>query len=479
MLWGREEEIGELETLLAKKVSSLVVITGRRRIGKSTLVHFFAKKNFKRHLEFSGLAPHENQHNKDQLDHFARQLSEQTQMPGFQFTDWTEAFSALNAYIQNIKTPILVFFDEISWMGGHDHDFPGKLKVAWDTKFKSHPKLIMILCGSVTSWIQNNILKRADFVGRISLELNLMELPLSVLHHFWGSHGKRVRAHEKLKILLVTGGVPRYLEEIRPQVTADQDLAHLCFQTSGFLFNEYDKIFNEIFQKKASLYRKLVQAVADKHLSAVEIGKKVSKAQNRDLSEALTALELSGFLNREFIFLPNGKKTKISYYRLKDNYLRFYLKYIDPVKDRILQTRLPIKTVDHLPNWNVIAGFQFENLVLNHLPEILQQLKINPSSILSASPYLQRKKTRNKGACQIDLMISCKHKTLYLCEIKYRQTINSSVIKEVQRKIDVLEGGKTYSIRPILIYAGEIDSNSESELHDYFDKIISLEEIIG
>ncbi len=138
---------------------------------------------------------------------------------------------------------------------------------------------------------------------------------------------------EKLKILLVTGGIPRYLEEIRPQVAADQELARLCFQSSGFLFNEYEKIFNEIFQKKAVVYRKLVKILAEKHLSGVEIAKKMARTQNNDLSEALAVLEQSGFLSRDFIYLPEGKKTKISRYRLKDNYLRFYY-YSRFIKDR-------------------------------------------------------------------------------------------------------------------------------------------------
>jgi len=478
VLWGREEELNELTGLLSKKVASLVVVTGRRRIGKSSLVQFFGKKYFKNYFEFSGLAPHEKQTNQDQLNHFASQFSEQIKLPGLNFKDWNEAFTALNSQIKEKTTPTFIFLDEISWMGAHDPDFPGKLKVAWDTKFKNKSKLILVVCGSVTAWIENNILKRSDFVGRVSLELRLKEIPLKDIHHFWGSRYKRVSPKEKIKILLVTGGVPRYLEEIRPNLSADQDIARLCFKRSGFLFNEFEKIFNEIFQKKSSLYLKLVRSLVDKHLSAVEISKKTGYPQNNDLSEALLVLELSGFLSRDYIFIPTGKKTKISRYRLKDNYLRFYLKYIEPIRDKIEQIQIPIQNVDHLSHWNAIAGIQFENLVLNNLPEIIQKLDLSPSSIISASPYIQRKKTRNKGACQIDLLIVCKHKTLYLCEIKFRHSINLSIINEVQRKMDVLENSKSYSIRPVLIYAGNIEPNHEIELKDFFDQIVSVEEIV-
>lgn len=478
MLWGRDEELKELEALLTKKVSSLVVVTGRRRIGKSTLIQFFAKKFIKNYYEFSGLAPHQKQTNQDQLNHFASQLSEQTQTPGFSFKDWNESFSALYAQVNRSRKPVLIFLDEISWLGGLDPDFPGKLKVAWDTKFKNHPKLLLVLCGSVTSWIDKNILHRADFVGRVSLELQLKELPLRVLHNFWSPHSHRIQAMEKLKILMVTGGVPRYLEEMRPQVAADKEIARLCFHSSGILFNEFSKIFNEIFQKKAPLYEKIVRILSNQHLSAGEIAKKMGKAQNNDLSESLKVLEMSGFISRDFTYLPTGKKTKISRYRLKDNYLRFYLKYIEPIKDKIVQAQFSIKTVDQLTQWNIIAGFQFENLVLNHLPEIFEHLDIDMVSLISASPYIQRKKTRNKGACQIDLLIVCRHKTIYLCEIKFVQVVSRTIISEIEKKIKVFENANRYSIRPVLIYSGEIDKNSEGEIRAYFDKVISFSDLI-
>ena len=134
--------------------------------------------------------------------------------------------------------------------------------------------------------------------------------------------------------------------------------------------------------------------------------------------------------------------------------------------------------MDQLAHWNSIAGLQFENLVYNHLDEVLNKLNINSTPLISAGPYLQKKKTRNKGGCQIDLMIICKHKTIYLCEIKFTQLITKSIIKDVEKKISVLENAKKYSIRPVLIYAHEIDKNSENDLRVYFDKLISFADLV-
>ena len=95
--------------------------------------------------------------------------------------------------------------------------FLGKLKTAWDMYFSKNPNLIMALCGSISSWIEENILSSTGFVGRITIDLVLEELPLNVCNAFWHPKEKRIAAYEKFKLLSVTGGVPRYLEEINPK----------------------------------------------------------------------------------------------------------------------------------------------------------------------------------------------------------------------------------------------------------------------
>ncbi len=147
------------------------------------------------------------------------------------FDNWHQAFETLAGLTS--KGPLIIFLDEISWMAGKDKDFVGKLKGVWDTKFKKNKQLLLILCGSVSSWIQDNILNDKGFMGRISLTLNLEELPLHEASKFWGS--KFIPSYEKFKILCVTGGVPRYLEEIQPKLTAEQNIKNLCFSQGGIL----------------------------------------------------------------------------------------------------------------------------------------------------------------------------------------------------------------------------------------------------
>jgi hypothetical protein len=111
----------------------------------------------------------------------------------------------------------------------------GKLKTAWDMYFSKNPQLILALCGSISSWIEENILSSTGFVGRIAIDFVLDELLLDVCNAFWHPKEERITAYEKFKLLSVTGGVPLYLERIKPNLPAEQNIRDLCFTKGGLL----------------------------------------------------------------------------------------------------------------------------------------------------------------------------------------------------------------------------------------------------
>lgn len=180
MFFGREEELARLESFFKRPTAGIAVCSGRRRIGKSTLIQHAAKDH--PFYEFYGLSPREGISNQDQLDHFSRTLSKHFSIPLVTFKDWQDALDMMATLTR--QGPYLIFLDEISWLGGKDKDFPGKLKGVWDTQFKKNPELKLILCGSVSSWIQENILQSKGFLGRISLTIDLEELPLTQANRF-------------------------------------------------------------------------------------------------------------------------------------------------------------------------------------------------------------------------------------------------------------------------------------------------------
>jgi hypothetical protein len=472
MFVGRHREIKLLSDLFDLNKSSLVVCKGRRRIGKSTLIEQFGQK-CTHFLEFQGLPPREGLTNKDQLNTFSEQLAAQTSFPQLKIESWYQAFSILNSVIKHENT--LVFLDEISWMGGKDKDFAGQLKIIWDTELKKHRHLILVLCGSVTSWIEDNIMNHTGFMGRVSLEITLEELELHHCNAFWGKKTERITSKEKLKILAVTGGVPRYLEEINPNLPAEENINKMCFQKEGILFSEFDKIFNDIFSRRAVIYKKLISALSSGHKSLSEITNKLKIDRSGAISRYLDDLTLSGFIAKETVYKPGqNKKSRFCKYRLKDNYLRFYVKYIEPLKDKIEKGLFEGIALDDLVDWEIIMGFQFENLILNNLKLVCSNLGIRLTNIKSAGYYFQRK-TQRQEACQIDLLIQTKY-TIYVCEIKFRNTITKKVIVDVQEKMNKLKVPKGISVRPVLIYSGELEKSIEKEA--FFDNLICFENFL-
>ena len=466
MFVGRDEQLNDLAALLRKKTPSLVTCRGRRRIGKSTLIREFAKQAA-RLIAIEGLAPRPGLTNRHQLQAFGRQLAQQTDIPEVALANWPQALQLLGSALRHEWTVILL--DEVSWLGGFDPDFPGHLKTAWDTVFRKHPQLVLVLCGSVSAWITDNILNNTGFVGRDSWDLLLEELPLHHCNRFWGKAGDRISAAEKLNLLSVTGGVPKYLEELDPGLSAEENIRRLCFQREGILFRDFDQIFSDVFGKRAEGYKVIVESLAHGSRTVSEISAVLGKERSGHMSEYLQDLVLGGFLARDAVFDPKtGRSTRTEKYRLRDNYARFYLRYVASRRDSIDKGLLRGLSLDQLPEWDTVLGLQFENLVLNNVPSLARHMGLGRTPLLAAAPYSQRPTARKKG-CQIDLLMRTKH-SLYVVEIKRRTSIDLSVVSDVREKVLRLPSNRRLSIRTALVYEGTLDPRVEAE--GYFDFII-------
>ncbi|MCX6989676.1 MAG: ATP-binding protein, partial [Chlamydiae bacterium] len=426
--YGRGEELDRLKALLKKMTSSLVVIKGRRRIGKSRLIQEFGKglKTF----IFTGLPPTEKTTAATQREYFVQQLERLLPLRGLKTDDWGDIFWNLSQVTQSGQ--VLVVFDEINWMGSLDDTFLGKLKSAWDLHFKNNPKFLLILSGSLSIWIDKNILNSTGFMGRVSLELTLDELPLAVCNLFWRKKASQVSSFDKFKILSVMGGVPRYLEEIDPDVSAEDNIYNLAFRKGGLLVEEFDRIFSDLFSKRSLRYKQIVERLVDGSATLEEICSGINLEKGGVVSDYLEDLVETGYVVRDRTWnIKSGKESSLCKFRLRDNYLRFYLKYIEPHRDQIEKNRI-VK----LPAWTTIMGLQFENLVLNHFHRMYALLGVDPNEVIYDSPYFQRA-TKAQPGCQVDYLVQTKFNTLYVCEIKFsKEPIGSSVIQEVQQKMD-------------------------------------------
>lgn len=469
---GRNKPLEDLNLLLQKKTASLVVINGRRRVGKSRLVEEFGKD--KQVFRFSGLAPTDETEEHQQREEFARQFSDNG-MPKPAADDWANMFNYLGDKTK--KGKYIIFFDEISWMGSRDETFLGKLKNAWDLYFSKNPNLILILCGSVSTWIEKNILKSTGFFGRISLAITLDELSLKNSIKLLNTLGFKGSHYEKLLLLNVTGGVPWYIENINPSLSAIQNIQRLCFEKNGLFTQEFNNIFYDLLGKRKSVCKDIVSFLSKQKLTHSQIATKLNYSRSGALTEYLNDLITLGFVRQEKQWdIHKCTYQKISYYSLKDNYLRFYFRFIEPNLSKIRDGRYSDINIKALPSWFTVMGFQFENLVLNNKKYIWDSLGLSGEMIVMDGPYVKKKGESSSG-CQIDYMIQTDTNTLYVCEIKYsRNSISQNIIKEVQKKIEALNLQKKYTCVPVLIHATDIDNSvMESE---YFYRIIDIGDLI-
>ena len=474
MFVGRESDLADLDALWRKRVASLVTCRGRRRIGKSTLIEEFARRSGARFVKLEGKAPEPGMTNKIQLASFLEQLRRQTKTSVRSLANWSEAFAALDDELDARKTVVLL--DEISWMGKYDVGFPGELKIAWDNLFKKHDRTIVFLCGSVSTWIAKNILNNTGFVGRASGNFVVRELPLAACVKFWGRKAARTSTRDIVDVLSVTGGVPRYLEEVDPSLSADENIRRMCFLPQALLRDDFTKIFNVVFGGNAVTKRTILERLSERPLSVSELAEALGVERSGNLSEHLEDLEVAGFVAEDAGLVPGtDRPSRQMRYRVCDNYTRFFLRYIQPNARTIDNGSFRFNALETLRGWESTLGLQFENLVIANLPRLLRALGMEHALLKSASPYRQSATKRHAG-CQIDLLLQSERKVCVV-EIKRRALIGREVEQEVEAKVRALALPQNVSVRTALVYEGTLAKSVEAD--GYFDALVPIEKLMN
>jgi AAA+ ATPase superfamily predicted ATPase len=465
---GRKIELERLRDLYQMKTPGLVVVKGRRRIGKSRLIAEFAKiKGKQTFWSFAGLAPQNGITAQEQRDHFARTLSLVLKIPPITFKDWSDAFEHLSLHI---RPGDIILFDEISWMGANDPTFISKLKAWWD---KQVIHIVLVFCGSVSTWIEENILKSTAFFGRINLTLSLGPLSIPESAEFLKKRGMKFSPYDTYKLLSIVGGVPWYLEQFNPQITADENIKQLGFQKNGLLVTEFDRIFHDLFNNKGATYKKILDVLKDGAKTLSEIREAIEFSHSGTLSQMMEHLVIAGFVAKQTLWsFKTTKQLKQSLYAISDPYMRFYLKMIEPNLAKISIDGFAEISLQSLPGFETHLGLQLEYLLLQNRPLILKAIGINGADLVSDGPYRQNKTSAKKG-CQIDYLLQTVTKNLFVCEFKFKKReISSDIIGEMQDKISRLKVPRGFASVPVLFHtSGVADSVATSS---YFYRIIDI-----
>ncbi len=469
---GRKLELEKLHALHRKTAPSLVVVKGRRRIGKSRLIAEFAAQTPQHTLwSFAGLAPLEEMTAQSQRDHFARQLASLLKLPPLSFQDWSDAFEHLSLHVREGD---IILLDEISWMGAKDPSFIPKLKAWWD---KQSISIILVFCGSVSTWIEENILNSTAFFGRVALTLTLMPLSIPESASLLKTIGFQGSTYDIYKLLGILGGIPWYLEQVSAGITADNIIKQLCFEKEGLLVLEFDRIFHDLFNGKGAVYKRILNSLKDGMKTLAEIRHDIDFVQSGTLSQMMEHLIIAGFVYKQSLWSFKTTKTlKQSLYRIYDPYMRFYLKVIETHKAKIELGAFDNLPLSQLPGFDAHMGLQLEYLLLQNRPLLLESIGIFAADVVADGPYRQSKTTTAKG-CQIDYLVQTATKNLYICEFKFtRKELGIEMMQEMQEKIKALKIPRGYAAVPILFHIGGVAASVETD--GYFYRIIDIADLL-
>ena len=319
MFFGREDLINQLEGLWHKRVSSLVTCRGRRRVGKSTLIKQFAAVTGSRFIKIEGARPTGSTKKEDELKVFAEQLASQTGCESTPPSSWLNAFIRLAGQIRDNERTV-VLLDEISWLGFGEPLFADLFRIAWENHLKQHDHLVFVLCGSVSSWIKENFIDNGAYVGRRSLDVVVRELPLPECVKFWGESAQRLSPRDILDVLSVTGGVPRYLEEIDPGLSAAENIRKLAFMPNAVLRVDFDDMFNDVITRQPRFASTVIRTLVDGAKGVTEIAEALGTEKSGRISHALDDLVESGFVSSDSGKNPEtGTEIRKRHFRLREN----------------------------------------------------------------------------------------------------------------------------------------------------------------
>ncbi len=458
MFIGREYEIRQLEKYRDSPEAEFVIVYGRRRVGKTFLIKEFFDDTYD--FKVTGLY---KQDRRAQLKNFYLSLlsygSDIKRVP----SDWLEAFDALKILLQKIDVPRkkVVFIDELPWMDTRQSDFLAAFEAFWNGWGAQQDNLLMIVCGSATTWITNKILSdRGGLFNRAARRLYLMPFTLYETERYLLSRGIRWSRYDIIECYMVMGGIPYYLKLLDNELSLVQNIDRLLFHPRGPLWDEFDHLYATLFGD-AGAYMKIIDALASKKsgLTRTELVRLAGMEDNGLLTKMLKNLKDSNFVRAYNTFGYSGKNVV---YQLADYFTLFYINFLRGKQnpDEHFWTHY----MDN-PAKSVWAGQTFEQVCKDHISQIKRAAGI--SGILTDISSWRGES--DSGRAQVDLVIDRRDRTINLCEIKFsveEYSINSSYEDVLRKKIQVFrEVTKTKkAIQLMMITTFGVKRNAHSGL---------------
>ena len=471
MFIGRETERRKLLQALRSDRSEFIAVYGRRRVGKTFLI----RETYSKEIVFqhTGLA---TGNLKRQLKEFCISLQEAGYKERCAAKDWYEAFHLLSHFLVTCpEGKKVVFLDELPWMDTPRSEFVSALDHFWNGWCSARSDIVLVVCGSATSWIIERIIKNyGGLHNRITRSLQLLPFTLHECGLYVEKKGLHWNRMQVLECYMVMGGIPHYWSFIEVGESVAQVIDRLFFLENGELHNEFNALYASLFRRPEP-YLAIVTALAGRMcgLGKKELIALTGLRDNGNLTQVLEALEHCGFIR---FYRAIGKKSKDGLYQLEDLFTLFYYRFM---KDGRLSGKGTWQNRLNSPGYHAWSGIAFEQVCMLHLPQIKKALGILGVST-NVSSWNVKGNAEEDGA-QIDMLIERQDQIINICEMKYSRTefaVNKELEKELLQKEEIFiqHVKPRQAVHLTLVTTHGLKENTHSGV---FQSVITLDDLFS
>ncbi len=425
----REQEMATLQSEYGRDGSGLVVLYGRRRVGKTTLISEFIRD--KKALFFLASEESESQ-NRLAFQEKAADFLNSNLLKNVEVKSWDVLFRAIMDTHFDSK-PVIVL-DEFQYLGRSNPAFPSVFQRIWEEILKDR-QVMVILCGSLISMMQSQTLAYdSPLYGRRTAQIRLKQIPFAYYHEFFPEKSRK----ELIEMYGVTGGVPKYIELFSQSKDIYSAIETCVLNRSGYLYDEPHFLLQQEVSEVGS-YFSIIKAIAagNTKLSAIA---GVLEVKSTSLTKYLKTLIDLDILEREVpVTEDSPEKSKRGLYKIKDNYLRFWFAFVYPNMSFIESGhgRIVMDKIRKGLVRNHIA-FVYEDVCAERMWEMNAQ-SVWPFYFSKLGRYWDSKEEIDIAAIDPD------GKNLILGECKYwQEPVGISVLRSLEAKAEMVawEKGK-------------------------------------
>ena len=352
--------------------------------------------------------------------------------------NWSEAFSALQKEIERVDGKVVLFLDELPWLATRRSGMMFEIDHYWNNKWAGMSNIILVLCGSASSWIIRKIIKgKGGFYKRTTLKMDIKSFNLSETHEYLKYKNIKLSNRHIVSLYMALGGIPYYLNQVRPHQTAQKNIQRLFFDVHPSLSDEFNVLFDSLFYK-AEPYKKILRKLVEKKMgmTRADIEQLIPGiSSGGTLTKWLEDLVFSGFIRR----YKSWNNADSVFYKVIDEFCLFYLRWVEPHEDADFDKDYWIDQ-SNTPAYRAWAGYAFEAVCRKHIHKILRAIGIRSGAPMN--PWRYAPSGWHEEDAQIDLVIEQLDNAITLLEIKYTDkpfTTDKSYAANLERKVRVFK----------------------------------------